>query len=54
MSKPNAKVAITKCQNCNYQVQKLQILKEAGRDRLLLNPKHLQDKDKDKRRRVQR
>ena len=38
----------------NYQLQKLQILKEEGKDRLLFNPKCLQDKDKDKRRRVQR
>ena len=34
-------------------VQNLQLLKEEKRDRLLLNPNYLQDKDKDKRRRVQ-
>ena len=48
MCKPNAKVAITKCQSCIYKVQKLQLLKEEERDRLLLNPNYLQDKDKDK------
>ena len=42
---PSAKVAITMCKN-------LQLLKEEERDRLLFNPNYLQDKDKDKRRRV--
>ena len=50
MFKPNAKVAIIKCQSYNYQLQKLQILKEERKDRLLFNPKCLQDEDKSQRR----
>ena len=43
--KPNVKVAKINCQNCKYQGQKLQIQRR-GKDRLLFNPKHLQDEDK--------
>ena len=45
---PKKPMCKPKCKNCNYQVSKLQLLKEEERDRLLLNPNYLQDKDKDK------
>ena len=45
------------CKSCNYQLSKLQLLtarvantKRRGKDRLLFNPKHLQDEDKSQRR----
>ena len=48
------------CKSCNYQISKLQLLKaivantkRRGKDRLLFNPKYLQDEDKSQRRRVQ-
>ena len=45
------------CKSCKYQLSKLQILrakvansKRRGKDRLLFNPKYLQDEDKNQRR----
>ena len=45
------------CKICNYQISKLQLLraivantKRRGKDRLLFNPKYLQDEDKSQRR----
>ena len=46
MFKPNAKVAIIKCQNCNYTRAIVANTKRRGKDRLLFNPKYLQDEDK--------
>ena len=47
-----AQVQISIVKSANTQGLKLQLLKEEGRDRLLLNPSCLQDNPKDKRRRV--
>ena len=58
--KPKKPMFKAQCKSCKYQLPKLQILrakvantKRRGKDRLLFNPKHLQDEDKSQRRRVQ-
>ena len=56
-SKPRCKSAITRSQKCKYQLSKLQIprarvanTRRRGKDRLLFNPKYLQDENKSQRR----